>query len=99
MPRISLTQLRNIIAEEVNNVIIEGDLDHTQVSNVGTAASKLLTALDAFNKAATGAMVNAVTPHADSIKKVLIQMVETPGAYVDKNASRKVTFKATKEAK
>jgi hypothetical protein len=102
MQRINLSQLRKIIAEEIDSAINEGErsaINHTQVASVATAASKLLTAIDAFNKAATGAMVNAVTPAVDNVKKALEQMIDTPSAYVDRNAQKKVTFKASSPAK
>jgi hypothetical protein len=99
--QLNMSQLRKIVAEELDRIVSEADgaIDHMQVASVATAASKLLTAIDAFNTVATGAMVNAVTPSIDGLKKSLAQMVDTPSAYVDKNRQKKVTFKASEPAK
>ena len=94
MHKIRLDQLRQMIVEEMDLVCEAAD-DHSAIADVSMSASKLLTAILAFDKGATGPMVNAVTPHLDKLREMLRKMVETPAVYVQKNKGQKVTFKST----
>lgn len=98
MPKLSLKELKAIIAEEIE-LVKEGknkEEDHALIAKVAQSASKLLAAITKFEPAATGPMVNALTPHLDAIKTALRQMVETPASYVQREKSQKVTFKSSK---
>jgi len=94
MKKITLPQLKKIIAEELKLSLTEA-VDHKSVANVATAASKLLTAVEAFKKTASASMINAMTPHLGEVEEVLSSMIEAPGSYVEqpKPAVKKVSLK------
>lgn len=85
--KITETKLRQIINEELE--ALKEDVDHEGVKKVVNAASKLLKACAAFKEDPTPPMTNAVTPHLDSLIKVLEAMINTPASYVIKIAKPK----------
>lgn len=102
MSNIDLKTLRAIIAEELkaaNTKVVSEQIDHASMKDIVTLASKLLGAAESFRDSATPSMINAVTPHLDSILVVLEDMVSTPSSYVmqKKAEPRKVSLKPVKD--
>lgn len=95
--KLTLPRLKKIIAEEMARAISE-EVDHASIRDVVNVASKLLAAVEAFEKGANGSMKSAVTPHLDKIEVTLEDMVSTPGSYVDKKktAPQHVSLKPAK---
>lgn len=80
MSAISKQRVRELIIEEMQK--LSEDVDHEGISNVVSAASKLLGAVKKFKEVATGQMTHAVTPHMEQLQRVLEDMIQTPGSYV-----------------
>lgn len=103
MSNIDLKTLRKIVSEELKSAsgtkVVREQIDHSSMKDVVTLASKLLGAAEAFKDSATPSMINAVTPHLESILVVLEDMVSTPSSYVMKKKSepRKVSLKPVKD--
>lgn len=100
-PQISFDRIREIVKEELaarGKHVVSEQVDHAAIKEVVTSASKLLAAVEAFKKNAGPAAMNAVTPHLDTLEKVLEDMVGTPGSYVSKpkQEPKKVTLRAVK---
>lgn len=92
--------LREIIVEELT--ALREAVDHEGVKTVVTNASKLLKALEAFkSKDPTPAMLNAVTPHLDTLIGTLEAMIANPSSYVMKirKEPKTVRLRAVKDAK
>lgn len=100
MPKISLTRVREIVAEEVTAKIQE-QVDHAGIRDVVNGASKLLAAVEAFKESASGAMISALTPQLAEIDHVLENMVSNPASYVEKKKiePKKVSLRAVKDDK
>lgn len=99
MKKITLPQLKKIIAEELK-VTLEESVDHESIRTVVNGAGKLLAAVEAFKKVATPSMINALTPGLDKVEKVLEKMVNMPGSYVEKQkpSVKKVSLKPSKSS-
>lgn len=80
MSVINKQRVRELIIEEMQK--LKEDVDHEGISDVVTAASRLLGGVKKFKEAATGQMTHAVTPHLDKLQRVLEDMIQTPGSYV-----------------
>jgi hypothetical protein len=95
--KITLPRLRKIIAEELSSSVNEA-VDHASIREVVNGASKLLAAVEVFQKSANGPMINALTPHLAQMEKILEDMVSTPGSYVEKKKvePKKVSLKPVK---
>lgn len=95
--KITGRRLQQLIDEELRALVNES-IDHESASAVATSASKLLKAIAVFKEKATSAAINAVTPHVTELEKVLENMVNTPGAYVEpsKKEPQKVSLKRVK---
>lgn len=90
--KINKKDLSRIIHEEMRLLVME-QVDHEGVKTVVTSASKLLKAIEASRSSLTPAMVNALTPHLDSVASQLESMISNPASYVV------VTKKRTKNDK
>lgn len=96
-PKISLTRLTQLIAEELHRV--QEQVDHKSISDIVGVASKLLAAVEAFREKAPHAAVNATTPHLAELERVLENMLSTPGSYVPKAKKEpKIVSLAAKKA-
>ena len=87
MKTLTITQdrLRELINEELEKALVNEFVDHSSISTVTGAASKLLAAIESFKdkvKESAPAAINAVTPHLSELERVLENMVTTPGSYV-----------------
>lgn len=105
MKKITVPQLKEIIAQEINSTLQEA-VDHEAIREVVNGASKLLAAVEAFKEVASPSMVNALTPQINQIEKTLERMVSNPGAYIQKKKPlaknvlpKKVTLKPQKSEK
>ncbi len=94
--KISRAQIQKIIAEEISR--LSEDVDHTQIKDVVTVASKLMSAIESFKSSAPQAVLNALTPNIDTISKSLEDMVSNPSSYVtrQKPAVKKISLKQVK---
>jgi len=101
MSKISLPKLRKIIHEELQSANLSERVDHASLKSVVTCAAEMLAAIDEFRENATTSMISAVTPHLDSLDKILEDMASTPGSYVVKPKAepQKVTLKPVKSWK
>lgn len=82
---ISPKRLRELIEEELERSLVTEFVDHSSISAVTGAASKLMAAIEAFKdkmKDSAPAAINAATPHLSELERVLEDMVTTPGSYV-----------------
>ncbi len=96
--KITELDLRKIVVEELS--AIREQVDHEGVKHVVTTASKLLKALEQFKeKEPTPAMVNAMTPHLDTMISLLESMISNPSSYVVriKPEPRTVRLRAVKD--
>lgn len=95
MSQITEDRLRQIIIEEIKS--LNEDLDHVAIKDVVAQAADLITAIKEFKAEASPAMLNALTPHVESVEKALADMVSTPGSYVSapKKEPRVVQLRAT----
>jgi len=94
MSKISEQRLRQIIAEELR--ALSEDVDHVAIKDVVGKAADLITAIKEFKEEASPAMMNALTPHLESVERALADMVSTPGSYVTapKKEPKKVSLRA-----
>jgi len=92
-PKISITKLREIIKEEINEAV-----DHKSINSIVGVASKLLAAVESFKEKAPPAAINAVTPCLGDLEKVLEHMLSTPASFVPvpKKEPQRVSLKPTK---
>lgn len=101
MKKISVSMLRDCIVEvldESNKDDLNESIDHDAVKNIVTAASKLLSAVEAFRDSANGSMTSSVVPQLDQLQGALENMVENPGSYVDRNEpQKKITLRVSKD--
>lgn len=100
--RITQQRLRELISEEIERAVVNEFVDHSSISSVTAATSKLLAAIDGFKEKAPPAALNAVTPHLSELERVLEDMMTTPGSYVPvpKREPRTVTLsQASKDKK
>ena len=99
-PKITLQRVREIISEEVGSAVaLQEFVDHKGFRTVTNAASELLEAVEDFEEEVgetSPAAVNAVSPHLSELKRVLEDMVSSPGSYVaaPKREPKTVTLKA-----
>jgi len=96
--KFDIKRLRKIIQEEHKKLISE-QVDHEAIRDVVTSASKLLAAVESFKATAPPHVINALVPHADSLEKMLEDMLGNPGSYVQKAKPepRKVSLRAVKD--
>lgn len=94
MKKITVPQLKRIIAQEIKSTLQEA-VDHEGIREVVNGASKLLAAVEAFKDVASPSMINALTPHLTDIEKTLESMVSNPGSYIQKQkpVAKKVSLK------
>jgi len=92
--RISQQRLRELISEEIERAVVNEFVDHSSISTVTTATSRLLAAIEQFKEKAPPAAINAVTPHLSELERVLENMMTSPGSYVPvpKREPRTVTL-------
>lgn len=83
MPQISAERVRQIVIEELKLKQLREEVDHAGITNVVKLAGKLLDSIEKFDESASGKMKSATTPQLDQLKRVLEDMVSTPGSYVD----------------
>jgi hypothetical protein len=83
--------LRKLIAEELRS--LDETMDHEGIRGVVNTASKLLKAVEAFEKDANASMTNAVTPALSGLKSTLESMVTNAGGYVDRPTAAAQTIK------
>jgi hypothetical protein len=97
MSQISNQRLREIIIEEAKKILSEDAVDHVAVKDVVNKAADLITAIADFKEDASPGMMNALTPHLDSVEKALQNMVSTPGSYVSapKKEPKVVSLRST----
>lgn len=93
--KINLKELRKIIESEIKTM--SEQVDHAKIKDVVSSASDLLEAISEFRESASGASLNAVTPHLDKLQQALEDMVSTPGSYVEKPkpTQKKVSLRPT----
>lgn len=89
-----LSKLKNIISEELSTILEE--VDHQTIKDVVTAASKLLSSVEAFKKTSPQSCKDALMPQIDQIQKSLEDMLSNPSSYVPKKKPqmKKVSLKA-----
>ena len=101
MPKISLTRVREIVNEEIyrassrrGNRLSEADAgpDHKTAATVVSAASKLLAALEGFDKATKDlpAVRDTTQENIDGLRKSLAHMLEAPTSYAKLPAGKKI---------
>lgn len=79
---IAKDRLRKIVAEELR--ALSENVDHEQVADVVSTASKMLKALEQYKKDANAAMLNSTQSLVDEFKTGLERMVSQPSSYVDR---------------
>lgn len=89
--RIDKDYLRKIVAEELKS--LREAVDHEGIRGVVNASSKMLKAVESFEKDANAAMTNALTPGLEQIKATLESMIANPGTYVDRPAAASQTIR------
>jgi hypothetical protein len=96
MSKITLPRLKRIIQEEIEHVLNEGE-NHDAASKIMSAATKLISAIEAFKESSTGSASAAVSPHIDGLESALKQIVSSPMNYVDspKPVVKKVSLRPT----
>ena len=93
--KISLEELRKIVKEEIE--LLDEELDHVSVKTVVNSASNLLKALDSFRASeSTAAMSTGISPHIESLRKSLEDMIQNPVSYVDRPPPKVLTVKKPK---
>lgn len=85
--RINKTQLKHLVKSELQS-LQEARVDHEGISSVVTVSSKLLKALEVFEKSATPAMINALTPSLPRIKDQLDSIINNPVSYLNQPAKK-----------
>lgn len=95
---IKIDDLRRIIREELQetDVTVSGpsgkySIDHEGAAMVVSSASKLLSALQAFEEKAPIPAKNALLNRAPDLKSTLEDMVQSPASYVTKQVPQDVT--------
>ena len=103
MPKLTISQLRKIISEEVE-LIREGDRED-QAAKMATAASKLLSAIESFKVAASAKAKSNMDSSGASLEKhlkeaeaMLKRIVASPLQHVD-GPKPQVTAVASSDAK
>ena len=96
---ITRRRLHELIDEEIERAVVNEFVDHSSISSVTAATSKLLAAIEQFKEKAPPAAINAVTPHLSELERVLENMMTTPGSYVPvaKKEPRKITLSQSKK--
>jgi hypothetical protein len=89
--KIDETYLRRLVTEELQ--ALHEAVDHEGVRGVVNGASKMLKAVEAFEKDANGAMTNALTPGLEQLKATLESMIANPGTFVDRPVASAQTIK------
>lgn len=99
MSKITITELRKIISEEIKN-LREG-ANEDQAAAMASSASKLLKAIESFKEVATAKAKADLGTHVDETEKLLKRIVASPMQYIDapKPAVKKVTLKPGAEEK
>lgn len=93
MPKITITELRKIIAEEIQS-LREG-ANEDQAASMASNASKLLKAIESFKEVATAKAKADMGDHVEEAEKLLKRIVASPMQYIDapKPVAQKVTLK------
>jgi hypothetical protein len=82
--KLTISHLRQIIAEEVENV---SNMDLLKArSDIFDTANKFLMAIESFKKGANPAMCSAIEKDLESLKTHLENMCSNPAAYAPKNS-------------
>lgn len=88
MPKLTISQLRKIISEEVS-ILREGDKED-QAASMATAASKLLKAIESFKGASSAKAKSSIDSggmslekHLQEAEKMLKRIVASPLQHVD----------------
>lgn len=88
MPKLTISQLRKIISEEVK-ILREGDKED-QAASMATASSKLLKAIESFKSAASAKAKSnidgngmSLEKHLQEAEKMLKRIVASPLQHVD----------------
>lgn len=83
MPKISITALRRIIAEEIE-ALQEGSGEDS-AADIVSSASKLLKALESFKESTKdkAKVKSELDPHVAEIEKFLKRVISSPMQYVD----------------
>lgn len=89
--KINKEYLRSLVTEELQS--LHEAVDHEGIRGVVNGASKMLKALEAFEKDANVAMINALTPGLPQMKATLESMIANPGSYVDRPSAASRTIK------
>jgi len=93
MSKITITELRKIIAEEIKN--LQEGVNEDQAAAMASNASKLLKAIESFKEVATAKAKADLGDHVDETEKLLKRIIASPMQYVDmpKPTVSKVTLK------
>lgn len=94
--KIDEARLRKLIIEELQS--LHEAVDHEGIRSVVNAASKMLKAVEAFEKDSNVAMTNSMTPGLGQLKTTLESMIANPGSYVDKPKPAAKTIKLRRQA-
>lgn len=98
MPKINMARVRKIVNEELDRVRV-GRLaefaagpDHKATATVVSAASKLLAALEAFDKMTKDlpAVKSTTQTNVDGLMKALAHMVEAPTSYAKAPSKKRI---------
>ena len=98
--KITLNRLKTIISEEISMLVNEDSSKSDKVAKLVLNASKLMKALEGFrDNVSDMKAIDAVSPHLDSLLRIMDQMVDHASTYVDdpKVEPKKRVFKLSKE--
>jgi hypothetical protein len=79
---ITRERLKEIVEEELDNLIGEATIDHKGISTIVTGASTLLGAIDKFEAKASPTMTSSLGVPLKKLKQTLHDMVTNPSSYV-----------------
>lgn len=89
--------LKKLVVEEIKS--LREQVDHEGVRAVVNAASKMLKAVEVFEKDSNIAMTNSLTPGLGQLKSQLEDIIDNPGSYIDKPGAKTIKLRRIADEK